>query len=57
MPIIISLFCLGWGTLAFFFVLLVRIGAQPAPKPPGLLRRDSPVLGSRRNRPAFLGFA
>jgi hypothetical protein len=30
------LFCLAWGMLAFFFVLLVRIGARPVPKPPEL---------------------
>jgi hypothetical protein len=32
------LLCLAWGTLVFFFVLLVRMGAKPAPKPPELLQ-------------------
>jgi hypothetical protein len=31
------LLCLAWGVLTFFFVLLVRIGAKPAPQPPGLV--------------------
>ena len=32
------LFGLAWGMLVFFFVLLVRMGAKPAPKPPELLQ-------------------
>ena len=28
------LFCLGWGMLVFFFVLLVRVGAKSVPTPP-----------------------
>ena len=38
------LFTFAWGVLAFFFVLLVRIGAHPVPKPPKLLRFT--VLGT-----------
>jgi len=33
------LICLGWGVLASPFVVLVKIGAKPAPEPPDLLRR------------------
>ena len=29
-----TLFCLAWGMLVFFFVLLVRIGDKPVPTPP-----------------------
>jgi hypothetical protein len=28
-----ALFCLAWGMVASFFVLLVRIGAKPVPTP------------------------
>jgi hypothetical protein len=30
----IFLFCLAWGMLVFFFILLARIGAKPVPTPP-----------------------
>ena len=32
----IFLLCLTWGTLVLFFLLLVRIGAKPAPTPPSI---------------------
>jgi hypothetical protein len=32
------LICLGWGVLASPFLVLAKIGAKPAPKPPGLSR-------------------
>jgi hypothetical protein len=35
------LICLGWGVLASPFVVLVKIGAKPVPKPPNLLRQWS----------------
>lgn len=31
-------FCLAWGTLVFFFILIVRAGAKATPKPPELLQ-------------------
>jgi len=37
------LFGLAWGMLVFFFVLLVRMGAKPAPKPPELLQPWDPT--------------
>ena len=37
------LFGLAWGMLVFFFVLLVRMGAKPAPKPPELLQPWDPA--------------
>ena len=41
------LICLGWGVLASLFVILVKIGANPVPKPPDLLRHG--------NRAAYCG--
>jgi hypothetical protein len=32
------LICLGWGVLASPFVVLAKVGAKLAPKPPDLLR-------------------
>jgi hypothetical protein len=32
----IALFCLAWGVLAFYFVLLVCIGAKPVPTSPSV---------------------
>ena len=32
------LICLGWGVLASPFLVLVKIGAKPVPKPPDPLR-------------------
>jgi hypothetical protein len=29
-----ALFCVGWGVVAVYFVLLVGIGAKPIPTPP-----------------------
>ena len=42
------LFCLAWGTLAFPFILLVRIGAKPTPKPSEVLPSRSLAAGSRQ---------
>jgi hypothetical protein len=42
------LFCLAWGTLAFPFILLVRIGAKPTPKPPEVLPLRDLAAGSRQ---------
>ncbi len=56
MPITIF-FCLGWGAIALFFAMLVRVGARPAPKPPRLLHRDSSLLTTPRSRPTPMRFA
>ena len=42
------LFCLAWGTLAFPFILLVRIGAKPTPMPPEVLPPRDLAAGSRQ---------
>jgi hypothetical protein len=39
--------CLGWGVLASPFVVLAKIGAKPAPKPPNLLRQRCFYSGER----------
>jgi hypothetical protein len=47
------LICLGWGVLASPFVVLAKVGAKPAPKPPDLLRHWNLAAYSGEQMGAF----